>query len=57
MNNEVEYEVLPTVARVLEAKTLVVQANSQLVVSQVRGDYEAKEERMQNYLKIVKELL
>ena len=57
MNNEVEYEVLPTVARVIEVKTFIVQADSQLVVSQVRGDYEVKEERMQNYLKIVKELL
>ena len=47
MNNEAEYEVLLTVARVLEAKTLVIQADSQLIVSQVKGDYEVKEERMQ----------
>ena len=59
-NNEAEYEALLTrlsLARVLEAKTLIIQANSQLVVGQVKGDYEAKEERMQKYLKIVKELL
>ena len=57
--NEAEYEALLiglSLARVLEAKTLIVQANSQLVVGQVKGDYEAKEERMQKYLKIVKEL-
>ena len=56
-NNEAEYEVLLTVARVLEAKTLVVQADYQFIVSQVKGDYEVKEERMQKYLKIIKELL
>ena len=59
-NNEAEYEVLLTrlsLAKVLEAKTFIVQADSQLVVGQIKGDYEAKEERMQKYLKIVKELL
>ena len=56
-NNEAEYEVLLIVARVLEAKTLVLQADSQLLVSQVKGDYEVKEERMQKYLKIIKDLL
>ena len=56
-SNEAEYEVLLTVARVLEAKTLVIQADSQLIVSQVKGDYEVKEERMQKCLKIIKELL
>ena len=48
-NNEAEYEVLLTrlsLARVLEAKTFIVQADSQLVVGQIKGDYEAKEERM-----------
>ena len=40
----------------LEAKNLIVQADSQLVIGQVKGDYEAKEERMQKYLKIDKEL-
>ena len=59
-NNETEYEALLTrlsLARVLEAKTLIIQANSQLVVGQVKGDYEVNEERMQKYLKIAKELL
>ena len=49
MNNEAEYETLLTglrLAKVLEAKVLIIQANSQLVIGQVRGDYEAKEERM-----------
>ena len=58
-NNEAEYEALLTrlsLAKVLESKTLIVQADSQLVIGQVRGDYEAKEERIQKYLKIVQEL-
>ena len=59
-NNEAEYKAFLTglsLARVLEVKTLIIQANSQLVIGQVRGDYEAKEERMKKYLKIVKDLL
>ena len=55
-NNEAEYKALLTglsLARVLEAKALIVQADSQLVIGQVRGDYEVKEERMLKYLKIV----
>ena len=48
-NNEAEYEALLlglSLARVLKAKALIVQVDSQLVIGQVRGDYEAKEERM-----------
>ena len=51
-NNEAEYEALLTslgLVNALEAKAFIVQANSQ----HVKGDYEAKEERMQKYLKIV----
>ena len=48
-NNEVEYEALLTrlsLAKALGAKSLIVQTNSQLIIGQVNGDYEAKEERM-----------
>ena len=48
-NNEAEYEALLiglSLARVLETKTLIVQANSQLIIGQVKRDYEVKEERM-----------
>ena len=48
-NNETKYETLLTrlsLARVLKAKALIIQANSQLVVGQEKGDYDAKEERM-----------
>jgi len=58
-NNEAEYEALLTglsLAKALEAKNLIVQANSQLIIRQVKGDYEAKEERMQKFQKIVQRL-
>ena len=59
-NNEAEYEALLTglsLAKALGAKNLIVQVNSQLIIGQVKGDYEAKEERMQKYLKIIQQLL
>ena len=46
-NNEVEYEALLTglsLAKALEAKNLIVQADSQLIIGQVKGDYEAKKD-------------
>ena len=55
-NNEAEYEALLTglsLAKALGAKNLIVQADSQLIIGQVKGNYRAKEERMQKYLKIV----
>ena len=55
-NNEAEYEALLTglsLAKALGAKSLIVQADSQLIIGHVKGDYEAKEERMLKYLKIV----
>ena len=48
-NNEIEYEALLTglsLVKALGAKSLIVQADSQLVIGQAKGDYEAKEERM-----------
>uniref|UniRef100_A0A2N9HNF1 Uncharacterized protein n=1 Tax=Fagus sylvatica TaxID=28930 RepID=A0A2N9HNF1_FAGSY len=52
-NNEAEYEALLTgleMAKALGATELDVLSDSQLVVGQVNGDYEAKEGRMQRYL-------
>ena len=46
-NNEVEYEASLTglsLAKALEAKNLIVQADSQLIIGQVKGDYEAKKD-------------
>ena len=40
----------------LEAKILLLQSNSKLVVGQIKGKYEAKEERVQKYLRLTKHL-
>ena len=39
------------------AKYVEAYSDSQLVVGQVKGDYEAKEETMTKYLKVVGELV
>jgi hypothetical protein len=55
-NNEAKYEVLLTglkLAKILGATELDIRSDSQLVVGQVNRDYEAKEERMQQYLNLV----
>jgi ribonuclease HI len=38
-------------------KNLTVKSDSQLIVGQVKGEYEAKEDRMKKYLTVVKNLL
>ena len=38
----------------MEGKSVKVFSNSRLVVSQVKGEFEAKDERMQGYLSQVK---
>ena len=56
-NNEAEYEALLAelkMAKILGATELDVLSDSQLVVGQVNGDYEAKEGRMQQYLQLVR---
>uniref|UniRef100_A0A2N9IPQ6 Uncharacterized protein n=1 Tax=Fagus sylvatica TaxID=28930 RepID=A0A2N9IPQ6_FAGSY len=56
-NNEAEYEALLVglkTAKILGATELDVRSDSQLVVGQVNGDYEAKERRMQQYLQLVR---
>ena len=59
-NNETEYEAL--IAGIgldysLRAKNIKIRGDSRLIVSQVNGDYEAKEEMMKEYLKFVKALI
>ena len=59
-NNEAEYKALLTglsIAKVLGATTLRLQSESQLIVGQVNGEYEAKEDRMAKYLSLVKNLM
>ena len=58
-NNEAEYEGILTKLRLekaFEAKNLLVQSDSKLVIGQTKEEYEAKGERMQKYLKLTKQL-
>ena len=45
------------IARELRATMLRIQSDSQLIVGQVNGEYEAKENRMAKYLKLVKKAI
>ncbi|KAL0445744.1 UNVERIFIED_CONTAM: hypothetical protein Slati_1702300 [Sesamum latifolium] len=58
-NNEAEYEAL-VVSRMMDheagARHLLANSDSQLIVKQVEGTYEAKEENMIQYLQQIKEL-
>ncbi|XP_065631696.1 uncharacterized protein LOC136068463 [Quercus suber] len=59
-NNEVEYEALLKgleLAKSVEAKSLLVLGDSQLIIGQVNGMFEAKEERMRKYLNRVTRLV
>ena len=59
-NNEAEYEALLKgleLAKSLGAKSIVVQGDSQLIINQVNGICEAKEDRMERYLDMVKRLV
>ena len=59
-NNEVEYEALLKgleLAKSLGAESVLVQGDSQLVIGQVNGTYEAKEEWMKKYLNKLKCLI
>ena len=56
-NNKAEYEALVAwldLAKAVGAINVVVYYNSQVVASQVNGDYECKGERMKKYLEQVK---
>ena len=55
-NNEAEYEAILTGLRIawaLKAKNILLSSDSQLVIGQVKGDFKAKETRMQKYLKLM----
>ena len=58
-NNEAEYEGILMelrLGKVLGAQNLLVQNNSKLVIGQIKGEYEAKEERMQKNLRLTNHL-
>ena len=57
INNEAEYETLlegMAMVQRMGGKSIKLFSDSRLVVSQVRGEFEAKDERMQGYLSQVK---
>ncbi|XP_043687661.1 uncharacterized protein LOC122638877 [Telopea speciosissima] len=57
-NNEAEYEALIAGlknAKAIQIKRLTAQSDSQLVVNQINGDYEAKDDCMAAYLMVAKE--
>ena len=42
--------------KALGVRNLLIQSDSKLVVDQIKGEYEAKEERMQKYLRLTRHL-
>nr|XP_023920359.1 uncharacterized protein LOC112031882 [Quercus suber] len=59
-NNEAEYETLlrgMELAKSVEAESLLVLGDSQLIIGQVNGVFEVKEERMRKYLNKVMRLV
>ena len=58
--NEVEYETLLKgleLAKFVEGKSILVLGDSQLIMGQINGKYEAKEGRMKKYLEKVLRLV
>ena len=59
-NNKAKYEALLKgleLAKLLGAESVLVQGDSQLVIGQMNGTCEAKEERMKKYLNKVRRLI
>uniref|UniRef100_A0A2N9EPX2 Uncharacterized protein n=1 Tax=Fagus sylvatica TaxID=28930 RepID=A0A2N9EPX2_FAGSY len=60
INNEAEYEALLAglkLSKNMGIKNLTVKSDSQLVIGQIKGEYEAKEDRMRKDLTVVQTLL
>ena len=58
-NNKAEYKGILTglrLGKALEATNLLVQNDLKLVIGQIKGDYKAKEERMQRYVRLTRHL-
>ena len=56
-NNEAEYEALVArldLAKAVEAGNVIVHYDSQVITSQINGEYECRSERMKKYLEEVK---
>jgi ribonuclease HI len=59
-NNEAEYEALLAglkLSKNMRIKNLTVKSDSQLVIGKIKGEYEAKEDRMRKDLTVVQTLL
>ena len=59
-NNESEYEALIaglTLAHQMEAENIQVFGDSQLIINQVQGEYQAKEDSMIQYLAVAQRLI
>ena len=56
-NNEAEYEALMAgfdLVKAASAENMIVHCDSQVITSQINGDYECRNERMKKYLEEVK---
>ena len=59
-NNKAEYEAVIAglqLCKALEARKVNLKTDSQLVVNQIKGEYEARDVTMQKYLKKARELI
>ena len=59
-NNKTEYELILTrlrIKRALGVKNLLLKSDSKLVIGQIKGEYKAKESKMQKYLKLTNQLV
>ena len=45
------------IAKAMRVRSLKLETDSKLVIGQMTNEYEAKEERMKNYLKLVTQLI
>ena len=59
-NNETEYEAILTeidLTKSVSSEKLIIRSDSQLVVGQVNGEYETRDQRMVKYASLVKQRL
>ena len=59
-NDKAKYEAILIglrVARSLGAKNVILKSDSKLVIGQINGEYEAKESKIQKYLKLMNQIV